>query len=359
MAVGEVNRRAALATLCGNTLSQSQVVTRYDSKDFGNKFAEMDRQRRLKDSLEAFRDSLSVYKNIYGNEHPIVLAIMRSMANVYRDLGTFKTAKAIFENIMDTYRDLHIGPTVEFADTLFAYAVMLRTADEQDESITLLEQSTSIYRRLFGEESLATTVSMFVLASAHFESDSTEEATKLLDDCLLSFRKLYGISETGGKAIVEPPVIGDLLNYLGSAMQSKGNFEMAKAAYAEALDIFIVLYGDMHPSVAKTMNNLATLLDDSGSPDEASQLYDCSLSMLNHYFKSAHPLILITMENYSTMLAAKNNHVDSESLDLQADEIRAALFAIDQDIPEVEEELARKHDWENAIRFLKSFCPLL
>jgi tetratricopeptide (TPR) repeat protein len=138
-----------------------------------------------------------------------------------RDLGAFRTAKSYFESIMDVYREMHIGPTIELADSLFAYAVTLRAADDHDESVTILEQATSIYRRLYGEQSLATVVSMFVLASAHFEADSIEDATTLLDDCLDMFRKFYGSTalETNGKAIVEPPVIGDILNYLGSAKQ--------------------------------------------------------------------------------------------------------------------------------------------
>jgi hypothetical protein len=57
--------------------------------------------------------------------------------------------------------------------------------------------------------------------------------------------------------------------------QSRKQFEVAKVAYAEALDIFIVLYGDIHPAVARTMNNLATLMDDSGSTSEV--LLSCPL----------------------------------------------------------------------------------
>lgn len=95
-------------------------------------------------------------------------------------LGAFKVSRKIFENIIDTYREIRVGPTVEFADILFSFAVMLRTADEQDEAVTILEQCTQIYRRLYGEASLTTSASMFVLASAHFESDSNENALRFL-----------------------------------------------------------------------------------------------------------------------------------------------------------------------------------
>ena len=117
---------------------------------------------------------------------------------------------------MDTYHSIRIGPTLEFADTLFAYAAMLRAADQQNEAVTLLQQSSSIYRKLSPDTSLMTTISEFVLASALFESGDAEEALNALNQCLGNFRRLYGSS---GKAIVEPPVIGDILNYIGSIKQ--------------------------------------------------------------------------------------------------------------------------------------------
>ena len=138
--------------------------------------------------------------------------------------------------------------------------------------------------------------------------------------------------------------------------QTQSKFEVAKTAYAEALDVFIVLYGDEHPSVARTMNNLAVLMDDSGSPAEASEMYECSISMLNNYYsKAPHPLLLVTLENYAAMLETNGNIVDAEAFSIQADEIRSALHELDKDLPEMDMDLARARDWEALLLLLKRY----
>jgi hypothetical protein len=220
LAKGEMNRRAALISICGGSLAHSHTLTRYDCKDYGNSFAEMDRLRRMKNTLENFKDSLIIYRTIYGSDHPIVLSIMRYLANTYRDLGAVKTAKANFEVIMDTYHGIKVGPTIEYADALFSYAIMMRSSDEHEASVTVLEQCLSIYRKIYGENSLPAVITTFVLASSLLESDDMDPAATLLDDCLENFRKLYGDSALSSKtALVEPPVIGDILNYVASIKQ--------------------------------------------------------------------------------------------------------------------------------------------
>lgn len=220
LAKGEMNRRAAMANICGESLAHAQTLSRFDCKDFGNTYTEMDRLRRQKDALESFKDSLNIYRNIYGNDHPIVLSIFRYLASIYRDLGLFKTAKANFEIIMDAYHGIKVGPTVEYADALFSYAVMMRAAEDHSDSVTLLEQCLSIYRKMYGEISLPATITSFVLASSLVESEEMDAAETLLDDSLENFRKLYGDSLISTNiTMVEPPVIGDILNYIASAKQ--------------------------------------------------------------------------------------------------------------------------------------------
>jgi tetratricopeptide (TPR) repeat protein len=135
-------------------------------------------------------------------------------------MGSFNSSKKMFEDILEIYRELKSGPSLEYADTLFYYAAMLCSNDEHGEAVTLLEQAVSIYRRINGEDNLATTVCVYLLGSAYFnsESDFLDESVKVLDECLISFRKLLGLTALeSDKSIVEPPVIGDVLNMLGSA----------------------------------------------------------------------------------------------------------------------------------------------
>ena len=67
LAMGEMNKRAAMTTLCGDQLSHSHVLNRFDSKLYSNLFQEKNRQRRLKDSLEVYHSILNIIKSHYNS----------------------------------------------------------------------------------------------------------------------------------------------------------------------------------------------------------------------------------------------------------------------------------------------------
>lgn len=74
------------------------------------------------------------------------------------------------------------------------------------------------------------------------------------------------------------------------------------------------VFGEVHPTVAKTLNNLATLMDDHGNLDEAKALYEYALTILRQFYGEVHPLVLVAMENLAAMLEAQGQHEESEAI---------------------------------------------
>lgn len=60
----------------------------------------------------------------------IVSIICCNFFNSKSAQGKYKTAGAVYEKILDTYRDIHMGETVELADTLLGFGYVLCLNDD-------------------------------------------------------------------------------------------------------------------------------------------------------------------------------------------------------------------------------------
>ena len=82
LALGEQYRRAATYGQYGHA-SNISYQSRFGILDSYEN--EIKKQSYLKDALEAFRDALDIYRNVFDDEHPTVMATMRCIAHVHRE----------------------------------------------------------------------------------------------------------------------------------------------------------------------------------------------------------------------------------------------------------------------------------
>ena len=70
-----------------------------------------------------------------------------------------------------------------------------------------------------------------------------------------------------------------LYNNIGSAYDSKGNYDKAIRYYEKDLKISLEKLGENHPSVATTYNNIGSAYDSKGNYDKAIRYYEKDLKI--------------------------------------------------------------------------------
>jgi tetratricopeptide (TPR) repeat protein len=332
----------------------------------------------LVQALESLREAMELFRQVYrDNFHPLVMTCLRSLAAVHSEQGKHRTARAVYDKILELYREAQAGDSTEFADTLSSMAAELRTGDQEDllEAQILLQQALDLYRRLLGTDHIEVANTLFRLAMTHFELDEFKEAEPLFIEALGMFRDIEAVDESAEKSrkvsirghtdrfldrrgigvtfksnaanSVAAITIPDILNCLGSINHHELDYEIAKSMYTDSLRKYINLYGEIHPHVAKTLNNLATLMDDRGETQEAYELYEHALHVLQQFYGRCHSQVVLAMENLANMLLTRGDAASLEeanSLLEAAQEIQTELEGNEYvDIhPDDEEEVKEK-----------------
>ena len=78
--------------------------------------------------------------------------------------------------------------------------------------------------------------------------------------------------------------------------------------------IYKRVFGQQHPSVARTLNNLAILYQAQGRYTEAEPLYKQSLAMTKRVFGQQHPHVATSLNNLAELYRTQGRYVEAEPL---------------------------------------------
>jgi serine/threonine protein kinase len=235
--------------------------------------------------------------------------MMYVMGDVYRGLGLFPRAQALYQRSADIRRKV-LGP--ENADTLRSQDVLgwvLNQEGHAADAEKLQRETVSTRRRVFGSENPDTLTSISMLAWTLDREGNYAESEKL-DREVIDTRRRLQKSDTR-------EALGTMAN-LAATLGHEGRFADAEKLKRETVELERRILGPDDPETLTGMNNLAATLLHEGHYAEAEKLQRETLDLQRKILGPDHPDTLRSMNNLAHTLSNEDHLVEAEQLQREA-----------------------------------------
>jgi non-specific serine/threonine protein kinase/serine/threonine-protein kinase len=228
-------------------------------------------------------------ERIEGMEQPETRAgLMRTIGDVYHNLGLYEEAEPLLEKSLAEYRRLFGDDDPRTLGSMNNLAIVYFAQGHYDEAEPLYLEHREASKRLLGDDDAQTLSSTNNLANLYKIQGRYDEAEPLLVETLEIRKHAFGIEHPGTLVA---------MNNLASLYETQGRLDEAEPLMLEALEAQRSALGDDHPNTLAFMNNLAILYDDQDRYDEAEPLYVEMLETQRRVLGDDHPDTLRTLGN--------------------------------------------------------------
>lgn len=111
------------------------------------------------------------------------------------------------------------------------------------------------------------------------------------------------------------------LNNLAAMYHEQGKYLMAEPHYKRALDIKMMIHGDVHTDIALNHHNLAVLYSARKMYPIAEKHYKIAIEMKETLYGKDAPELLNTLQYYGQMMKVQNRPVERQLIAARAKEI--------------------------------------
>jgi tetratricopeptide (TPR) repeat protein len=245
---------------------------------------------------------LEKMRRIVGEEHPGTLTTMHNLASIYQQQGFSIKAAVLGEEVLEKKRRV-LGE--EHPDTLATTNNLASTYWQQGFSIkaaALGEEVLEKRRRIVGEEHPDTLATMNNLASTYKQQGFSIKAAVLGEEVLEKRRRIVG---------EEHPDTLTTMHNLASIYQQQGFSIKAAALGEEVLEKRRRILGEEHPDTLTTMHNLASIYQQQGFSTKAAALGEEVLEKRRKILGEEHPDTFLTMHNLALTYFLQGRPKDS------------------------------------------------
>lgn len=271
-----LNIEAGLADLNGNLEISENVLRRLLNKcectrgrthpetlrSLNNLAATLEREGRLTESADLFRDGLARTTGDPPTEHH-VLSLKSGLALVLTKQRRYQEAENLCREVLGAIRQTrgpHVGVMVS---TVHNLAWLLLERGERDKAHDLFRQTVEMVHGVWGSAHPKTLAARHAWGCFFHEVRQLDDAATILSDVLHDARETY---EREHRNLLP------IMNSLASVLQDLGRHEEAERLYSDVIAIGTRVLGSTHATPVSAMNNLATLKADKGDWPAAATL---------------------------------------------------------------------------------------
>ena len=218
--------------------------------------------------------------------------LMETMGRVYRNLGLYTLAAPILEKSLSLKREVYGENHPEVAAGLHTLAVLYDTQGKYQEAESFFRQSLVIKEKIFGQDHPEVARSLNSIAVVNWNQGKYAEAEPLFQRSLAIKEKTLGPDD---------PEVGNTLTNLGVLFHLQGKFDKAEPLFKRALAVSEKALGEDHPDVAGSLNNLGSLYEDMGRREEAEPLYERALAVWEKALGPEHSDVGIALHNLANL----------------------------------------------------------
>ncbi len=238
--------------------------------------------------------------------------LLETMGRVFRNLGLYDQAAPILEKSLSLKRQVYGEENLEVAAGLHTLAVLYDTQGKYDEAESLFRQSLTIKEKILGPDHPEVAKSLNSIAVVNWNQGRYDEAEPLFLRSLAIKEKALGPDD---------PDVGNTLTNLGVLYHLQGRFEEAEPFFKRALAISEKALGEDHPDVGGSLNNLGSLYEDMGKLEEAEPLYERALAIWEKALGPDHSDVGIALHNLANLYRSQGKYDEAEPYYLRSQAI--------------------------------------
>jgi non-specific serine/threonine protein kinase/serine/threonine-protein kinase len=248
--------------------------------------------------------ALDLRRRVMGENHPVTLTAMNSLALLLRDQGKYAEAEPLFTKALDARRRALGEEHADTLDSMRSLAVLYLAKGAYSNAEALLVKALEITRRALGPDHPGTLDTMNELASAYSDQGKYAQAEPLYANALEGLRRF------GGE---EHPDTLQGANNLATLLARQGKYAQAEPLLANVLATRRRVLGPNHAETMRSISNLGALYSLRGKLAEAEPLYIEALELRRRVLGEEHPDTLFSMDNLAGLYLRQSKFTSAEA----------------------------------------------
>ena len=247
-------------------------------------------------------------------DQPEVEAEIRTtMGHVYRDLGEFSNAEAMYREVLKLRQEIFAEANPLFIESLCDLGEILNKQLRFHEAEGILERAKKLGTKVADQNFDASFV-LRNLGVAYIGLGKQVPAEEALRKALSIQRKALSGSN-------DDLQVAMTLHYLASALANQDKFSEAESIARQVLKIRTQNSSPDHPEIAKAHGLLAFMCRCQGRYQDAEEAYRQELVVLRKVLGNRHPNTILSLSNLGSLLLDCKRNDEAEKLIKEAYEL--------------------------------------
>jgi tetratricopeptide (TPR) repeat protein len=257
----------------------------------------------LREILDKTRDRIEAGE--FRARPAVEIALRNTIGLVYIDLGDYTQAEKTLSEAIRLARELHIGDSLDVAETLNNLGEVTAYAHRSEEALRTFVDVLAMRRRLLKGDHKLVAESLDNVGSIYRDLDRFEEAERAQRESLAMQERL---------SIRDEEQLATTKDNLAQTLLKMGRTTEAETFLRDALAMRERLHPRPHPAVATSLNNLALVTNALGRYPETEQLMRRSLAVTRQLYTGDHPDIATQLTNLATAVSRLGKYAEAERL---------------------------------------------
>jgi tetratricopeptide (TPR) repeat protein len=253
-------------------------------------------------------------------EPEVQAQLMMTMGNVYANLGLYGRAEPLLKESVEIRRRILGERSDETLVSMHNLAYLYGLQSRYSEAEKLYAHVLAIRRAIHGENHRDTLFSMSGLAQMNIRQGRLDEAERIMRRVLEARRASLGEDHL--------ETIGSLHD-LAILTLDKRQYPEAEKLYREVLEKYRRVVGEDHPFTMATMQNLGIAISAQGRYEEAEKLFRDTLERERRVLGEDHPMALEVMNQLANLYDDQERYAEAETINLKILEKRRRILGED------------------------------
>lgn len=249
-------------------------------------------------------------------EQPQVQAnLLHTLGRAHRRLGHPDEAASLIQQSVETYRSLEAADAADHADAVSELGLYRRDQGDYEGADSLLEEAIQIRRALDTPEQLADDLMRQAYVKRRLEN--YEAARAAIEEALEIQTRRSGDERMG---------TAESYFNLAAIYRELGQYRDAEKYQRKSLSIVEDQVEGPHPGLSANYSNLGLLLKEGGNLESAERYYRKSLKVDRTLYEAPHRSIATKLQNLGSLHTELNRYDEAASVLHDALEMRRSLY---------------------------------
>ncbi|KAL4447010.1 hypothetical protein ABPG74_014982 [Tetrahymena malaccensis] len=234
------------------------------------------------ESIMHLKQCLAIRKKVFGQVHADVGAALNNIGIIYQNKGDYVKSIKYLNRGLDIRKQALGENHIDVAATLNNLGNTYKLQEEYDKAINHLNQSLIIAKQALGEFHSQVAITITNLGVSYLNKGDYEKSIEYFNQSLAIRKKVFGENHDE---------FGQSLNNLGDAYKQKGDYDKAIEYYKQSLAIKKQIFGENHVEVDYPLFNLGYAYKQKGDYDKAIEYFQQSLVIRKQLLGENHTLV--------------------------------------------------------------------